>query len=110
MLSRQRPKAQAASRKTGKAPRSHSGQNTAEYILMLVLVAGAALGAFKVFGKTIIERFNVVIANMQGDTATVTKHSQEMHDADWDIQKANTVGSSNGGGAGGGGGTPTGGG
>lgn len=42
------------------------GQNTAEYILMLVLVSGSALFAFKKFGGVIIERFNAMIHAMQG--------------------------------------------
>ena len=51
------------------------GQNTAEYMLLLLLIGGGSILAFKTFGKGIINRFASVTSIISGKgavTATVT--------------------------------------
>ncbi len=45
------------------------GQNTAEYMLLLLLIGGGSVMAFKVFGAGIINRFSSVTAIITGGTA-----------------------------------------
>ena len=42
------------------------GQNTAEYMLLLLIIGGGSIVAFKVFGKGIINRFASVTAIITG--------------------------------------------
>ncbi|MCX6124814.1 MAG: hypothetical protein NTV34_08700 [Proteobacteria bacterium] len=42
------------------------GQNTAEYMLLLLLIGGASIFAFKTFGKGIINRFASVTSILTG--------------------------------------------
>ena len=45
------------------------GQNTAEYMLLLLLIGGASIFAFKTFGKGIINRFASVTSIVTGGKA-----------------------------------------
>jgi Flp pilus assembly pilin Flp len=44
------------------------GQNTAEYMLLLLLIGGGSVMAFKVFGAGIINRFSSVTSIITGGT------------------------------------------
>ncbi len=46
--------------------KSKKGQNTAEYMLLLLLIGGGSILAFKTFGKGIINRFASVTSIMTG--------------------------------------------
>lgn len=52
-----------------KVIRNKLGQNTAEYILMLVLVAVGSIGVFTVFGATMRNQAASVVAAFGGDSA-----------------------------------------
>ena len=45
------------------------GQNTAEYLIMLTLVAVGSIGLFSVFGKTLRHKISYVTAAISGETA-----------------------------------------
>lgn len=45
------------------------GQNTAEYMLLLLLIGGGSIIAFKTFGKGIINRFASVTSIVTGGQA-----------------------------------------
>lgn len=45
------------------------GQNTAEYMLLLLLIGGGSIIAFKTFGKGIINRFASVTSIITGGEA-----------------------------------------
>lgn len=45
------------------------GQNTAEYMLLLLLIGGGSIIAFKTFGKGIINRFASVTSIITGNGA-----------------------------------------
>lgn len=49
------------------------GQNTAEYLIMLTLVAVASIGLFSVFGKTLRNKIAYVSAAISGDTTHYTE-------------------------------------
>lgn len=49
--------------------RSKLGQNTAEYMLLLLLIGGGSIVAFKMFGSTIINRFASVSSIVAGGKA-----------------------------------------
>jgi Flp pilus assembly pilin Flp len=46
--------------------KSKKGQNTAEYMLLLLLIGGGSIVAFKTFGKGIINRFASVTSIVTG--------------------------------------------
>lgn len=48
---------------------SKLGQNTAEYMLLLLLIGGGSIMAFKTFGKGIINRFASVTSIISGGAA-----------------------------------------
>jgi hypothetical protein len=52
-----------------KAMKSKAGQNTAEYMLLLLLIGGGSILAFKTFGKGIINRFASVTSIITGNAA-----------------------------------------
>lgn len=43
------------------------GQNTAEYLIMLVLIAGGSIGLFTIFGTTIRKHMSNVVMAFGGD-------------------------------------------
>ena len=49
--------------------KSKRGQNTAEYMLLLLLIGGGSILAFKTFGKGIINRFASVTSIVTGGEA-----------------------------------------
>lgn len=49
--------------------KSKRGQNTAEYMLLLLLIGGGSILAFKTFGKGIINRFASVTSIVTGGGA-----------------------------------------
>lgn len=53
------------------------GQNTAEYMLLLLLIGGGSIMAFKVFGRGIINRFASVTSIVTGGTASNTTALKE---------------------------------
>jgi hypothetical protein len=58
------------------------GQNTAEYMLLLLLIGGGSVFAFKMFGKGIINRFASVTSIMTGGAAvTGTELQQNARDS-----------------------------
>lgn len=48
------------------------GQNTAEYLIMLTLVAVASIGLFSVFGKTLRQKIAQVSGAIAGNTEVYT--------------------------------------
>ncbi len=48
------------------------GQNTAEYLIMLTLVAVGSIAVMSVFGKTVKEKIGMVTAAIGGDDAAYT--------------------------------------
>lgn len=52
--------------------KSKSGQNTAEYLVLLILVTVMSIGVFTVFGKTLRGQISNVVSAMSGDVATYT--------------------------------------
>ncbi len=54
---------------TTKKPTRKLGQNTAEYMLLLLLIGGGSILAFKTFGKGIINRFASVTSIVTGGGA-----------------------------------------
>ena len=50
-------------------PQSKRGQNTAEYMLLLLLIGGGSILAFKTFGRGIINRFATVTSIITGGAA-----------------------------------------
>ena len=70
------------------------GQNTAEYVMMLVLVAGAAIATFSIFGEAIGNRFANVIQAMNGEavsTKTNIDDSLNTKVQDWGVTKFNSL-------------------
>jgi hypothetical protein len=51
---------------------SKKGQNTAEYLIMLTLVAVASIGLFSVFGQTLRQRIAMVSGAISGNTTVYT--------------------------------------
>lgn len=71
------------------------GQNTAEYILMLALVAGAALASAKLLGRGIQNSFGTFIAGLTGtegkDNGTdIGTAGKNLYDDKWDMGRADT--------------------
>lgn len=52
--------------------RKKLGQNTAEYLIMLTLVAVGSIGLFSMFGKTLRQKVAVVAAAINGDGGKFT--------------------------------------
>jgi len=48
------------------------GQNTAEYLIMLTLVAVASIGLFSVFGQTLRQKIAMVSGAISGNTEVYT--------------------------------------
>jgi Flp pilus assembly pilin Flp len=70
------------------------GQNTAEYVLMLVLVAGAAIGTFTIFGGAIGKRFSHFIAAMNGQDVKEDANSStnlETNSGKWGMGEFNNI-------------------
>lgn len=82
------------------------GQNTAEYMLLLLLIGGGSIVAFKFFGKGIINRFANVVAIMtgQGPVATSDLNATQTAGTAVDFRTFETSGASSGGQGGGTGG------
>ncbi len=59
---------------------SKKGQNTAEYLIMLTLVAVASIGLFSVFGQTLRQKIAMVSGAISGNT-TVYADGQSGADA-----------------------------
>lgn len=59
---------------------SKKGQNTAEYLIMLTLVAVASIGLFSVFGQTLRQKVAMVSGAISGNT-TVYDDGQSGADA-----------------------------
>lgn len=57
-------------------PMSKRGQNTAEYLVLLILVTVTSIGIFTIFGKTLRTQVSNVIAAMTGDTDSYIKADQ----------------------------------
>jgi hypothetical protein len=53
--------------------KSKLGQNTAEYLIMLTLVAIGSIGLMTAFGKTIQSKIAYVSAAISGDATAYTK-------------------------------------
>ena len=53
-----------------KSLNKQKGQNTAEYLVMLVLIAGGSIGMFTYFGTTIKAQLGNVIAAIGGSTTS----------------------------------------
>jgi Flp pilus assembly pilin Flp len=51
---------------------SKKGQNTAEYLIMLTLVAVASIGLFSVFGQTLRQKIAMVSGAISGNTTVYT--------------------------------------
>ena len=51
------------------------GQNTAEYLIMLVLIAGASIGLFSIFGTTLRQQMGNVVAAFSGTSDGLTKQA-----------------------------------
>jgi Flp pilus assembly pilin Flp len=70
-------------------PKSKLGQNTAEYMLLLLLIGGGSIMAFKTFGKGIINRFASVTSIVTGGAAvngnSVTTEAQNMGNSNVDF-------------------------
>lgn len=49
------------------------GQNTAEYLIMLVLIAGGSIGIFTVFGTTIRHHLGNVVSAFGGSSTNWTE-------------------------------------
>ena len=49
------------------------GQNTAEYLIMLVLIAGGSIGIFTVFGNTIRQHLGNVVSAFGGSSDNWTE-------------------------------------
>lgn len=57
--------------------KSKKGQNTAEYMLLLLLIGGGSIVAFKTFGKGIINRFASVTSIVTGGEKVDGKDIQD---------------------------------
>ena len=57
--------------------RNKLGQNTAEYMLLLLLIGGGSILAFKTFGKGIINRFASVTSIITGGAAVAGTDAQK---------------------------------
>ena len=69
------------------------GQNTAEYLIMLTLVAIGSIGLMTAFGKTIQAKISYVSAAISGDTiADTAAKTATKTKADRAVAKANVVG------------------
>ncbi|MCX6116670.1 MAG: hypothetical protein NT027_03950 [Proteobacteria bacterium] len=55
-----------AIKNTTKSMKNKMGQNTAEYMLLLLLIGGGSIMAFKMFGKGIVNRFASVTSVVTG--------------------------------------------
>ena len=65
------------------------GQNTAEYVMLLVLVVGGAIMCFQVFGKSIIKNFDNTIARMEGTALGTKKYDINSEQIDkWNVESA----------------------
>lgn len=53
--------------------RKKLGQNTAEYLIMLVLIAGGSIGIFSIFGTTIRHHLGNVVSAFGGSGTKWTK-------------------------------------
>lgn len=60
--------------------KSKRGQNTAEYMLLLLLIGGGSILAFKTFGKGIINRFASVTSVVTGGAAVDFKDRDTLKD------------------------------
>jgi Flp pilus assembly pilin Flp len=73
-----------------KSFRKKLGQNTAEYLIMLTLVAVGTIGLVQVFGKQIRGKIGYVIGAMGGNVETV-KNTKGINETagkkSWDISK-----------------------
>lgn len=68
------------------------GQNTAEYLIMLTLVAVASIGLFSMFGKTLRNKISFISAAISGDADNYTASQDNTTGAAAAaIQRANTV-------------------
>ena len=52
--------------------KSKKGQNTAEYLIMLTLVALASIGMFSVFGQTLRQKIAMVSGAISGNATVYT--------------------------------------
>jgi hypothetical protein len=68
-------------------PAAKRGQNTAEYLIMLTLVAIGSIGLMTAFGKTIQAKIAYVSAAISGDTAAYTASQTATQDK---AKQANT--------------------
>jgi hypothetical protein len=69
------------------------GQNTAEYLIMLTLVAIGSIGLMTAFGKTIQSKLAYVSSAISGDVGNYTAaQSQTKKAAEKANKKASTVG------------------
>ncbi len=70
------------------------GQNTAEYMLLLLLIGGASIVAFKYFGKGIINRFysivNVITGNGEEEFTTAKANGETVDFKTFDKQGSGT--------------------
>jgi Flp pilus assembly pilin Flp len=64
-------------RKAKNGFRHQRGQNTAEYTILLILVAVGTIGLVSGLGQTLKEHFANAVAAMSGDNASVEKISGE---------------------------------
>ena len=72
--------------------KSERGQNTAEYLIMLTLVAVASIGLFSMFGKTLRNKISFVSAAISGDETQYSDSQTNTTTAATDaVTRANTV-------------------
>ena len=66
------------------------GQNTAEYMLLLLLIGGGSILAFKTFGKGIINRFasvtSIITGNGAVDATTIGSDTQNLKNQEVDFK------------------------
>ncbi len=53
------------------------GQNTAEYLIMLVLVAVGSIGMFSIFGQTLKKQLGNAVLAIRGDSDSVKEHKSK---------------------------------
>ncbi len=84
-----------------KKMKSKRGQNTAEYIILLVLVAVGTIGVTSFFGQQVKLKMNQVAAAISGDNSAVDKAKTAQTTANTNnIEKINKSGNSMAGSAG----------
>lgn len=61
---------------SSKSMKRKLGQNTAEYMLLLLLIGGGSIVAFKIFGKGIVNRFasvtNIITGKQKIEATGIT--------------------------------------